>query len=83
MGKRKLVIADMHKSMPPGARDKSIKYHKTDNLPLWEAGDIDLSSVDWSRRDWIFAEAAEDRGEDAERAAYTTYDEYTAHLVRR
>jgi len=43
--------------MPEGSLDKSIRYHKTDNLPLWEAGDIDLSSIDWSRKEWIFAEA--------------------------
>ena len=63
--RRTLVIADMHKSMPEGSLDKSIRYHKTDNLPLWEAGDIDLSSIDWSRKEWIFAEAAEDRADDA------------------
>ena len=67
--RRILVIADMHKSMPPGARDKSIRYHKTDNLPLWEAGDIDLSSIDWSKKMWIFAEADEDRADDAAYAA--------------
>ena len=68
--RRTLVIADMHKDMPPGARDESIRFHKTDNLPLWEAGDIDLSSIDWSKKMWIFTEAAEDKADDA--AAHST-----------
>ena len=70
---RTLIIEEMRRSIPPGSLDKSIRYHKTDNLPLWEAGDIDLSSVDWSMKMWIFAEAAEDRADDeAHSAAHST-----------
>ena len=67
---RTLIVKEMRKDMPKGSLDKSIRYHKTDNPPLWEAGDIDLSSVDWSRKAWIFDEAAEDRADDA--AAHST-----------
>ena len=60
-----MTRAGMRRDIPAGSLDKSIRYHKTDNPPLWEAGDIDLSSVDWSRKAWIFDEAAEDRADDA------------------
>jgi len=66
---RKLIIGEMRRDMPKDSLDKSIRYHKTDNPPLWSAGNIDLSSVDWSRKAWIFAEAAEDRADDAAYAA--------------
>ena len=66
---RTLIVKEMRKDMPKGALDKSIRFHKTDNLPLWEAGDIDLSSIDWSRKEWIFAEADEDRAVDEAYAA--------------
>ena len=62
---RKLIIGEMRRDMPKGSLDKSIRYHKTDNLPIWSAGDIDLSSVDWGKKAWIFDEAAEDREADS------------------
>lgn len=61
---RTLVIEDMSKDFPAGSRDKSLRFHKTDNLPLWEAGDIILDSIDWSKRRFIFAESIEDRADD-------------------
>lgn len=62
---RTLIIEEMRKDMPKGSLDKYIRYHKTDNLPIWSAGDTDLSSIDWSKKAWIFAEAAEDREADS------------------
>ena len=62
---RTLIIEEMRRDMPKGSLDKSICYHKTDNPPLWSTGDIDLSSIDWSKKAWIFDEVAEDRADDA------------------
>ncbi len=67
---RTLIIEEMRKDMPKDSLDKSIRYHKTDNLPIWSAGDIDLSSIDWAKKAWIFAEVNEDRADDA--AAHST-----------
>jgi hypothetical protein len=56
--------AGLRRDIPAGSLDKSIKFHSS-STALWDKGDIDLSSVDWSRKAWIFAEAAEDRADDA------------------
>jgi hypothetical protein len=65
-----MTRAGMKRDIPAGSLDKSIRYHKTDNLPLWAAGDIDFSSIDWAKKAFIFAEADEDRADDA--AAHQT-----------
>ncbi len=66
---RTLIIEEMCRDMPKGILDKSIRYHKTDNPPLWSTGDIDLSSVDWSKKMWIFLEAQQDREDDEAHSA--------------
>lgn len=60
---RTLIIAEMSKDMPKGARDKSIRHHSSDSA-TWNKGDIDLGSIDWARRAWIFDESIEDRADD-------------------
>ncbi len=66
---RTLIIEEMRKDMPKGSLDADIKFHSRDSA-LWNEGDIDLSSIDWSKKAWIFAEAVEDRAYDA--AAHST-----------
>ena len=46
MAKHKLVIADMKKDMPPGARDKNVKRDRT--------GSVILETVDFKKRAFIF-----------------------------
>ncbi len=61
---RTLVIEEMRKDMPKDSLDADVRFHSSDSA-LWNKSDIDLSSVDWSRKEWIFDEAAEDRADDA------------------
>ena len=59
-----MTKADWRKDIPSGSRDESIRFHSS-STALWDKGDIDLSSVDWSRKAWLFDEAAEDREADS------------------
>lgn len=55
---RTLVIEDMSKDMPKDSLDADIRFHSCDSA-LWNKGDIDLGSIDWAKKRFIFAEAFE------------------------
>jgi len=62
---RTLVIEEMRRDMPKDSLDVDIKFHSSDSA-LWNKGDIDFSSIDWVKKDFIFAESIEDRADDAD-----------------
>ncbi len=66
---RTLIIEEMRKEMPKGSLDADIRFHSSDSA-LWNKGDIDLSSIDWAKKAWIFDEAAVDKADNA--AAHQT-----------
>ena len=51
MAKRKLIIADMKKDMPKGARDESVKRDRT--------GAVILNTVNWDKKKFLFEDPAE------------------------
>ena len=53
--RRTLVIADMEKDMPKGARILAAGLHEIVNLPANFALSIDLDRIDFNKREIIFA----------------------------